>query len=191
MADKSPDPIDKPPPDIKPPEQKPPDAKPPEQKPAAKPEEKKVARLGLFKPVPQENLLARTLFSGNPDYALPQVSHDGKWLAHLQAVDGVMNVWLGSFDEPEKSKPLTDVKDRPLRNFFWAYDNKTILYSKDSGGNENFHIYAVDINATALEETLGELAAAEQVTHERVLCLARDVWTDVRIPVRAHGHKAK
>src|SRR5262245_39290860 len=108
-------------------------------------EEKKVARLGLFKPVPQDNLLARTLFSGNPTYALPLVSPDGKFLAHLQAVEGVMNIWLAPFDEQEKAQALTTVKDRPLRQFFWAYDSKTILYMQDAAGNENFHIYAVDI----------------------------------------------
>lgn len=110
-----------------------------------KEEKKEPERLGLFKPVVQDNLLARTLFTGNPTYAQPRVSPDGKWIAHLEAVDGVMNLWVGPFDQPDKAQPLTQIKDRPLNNFSWTYDSRSILYRKDSGGNENFHLYAVDI----------------------------------------------
>lgn len=112
---------------------------------APKEEKKEPERLGLFKPVVQDNLLARTLFSGNPTYALPRVSPDGKWIAHLEAVDGVMNLWVGPFDQPDKAQPLTQIKDRPLNNYSWAYDSKSILFHKDSGGNENYHLHAVDL----------------------------------------------
>ena len=36
------------------------------------------------------------------------------------------------------------MKDRDLSAYFWK-ENRTILYVKDSGGDENFHIYAVDL----------------------------------------------
>ena len=37
-------------------------------------------------------------------------------------------------------------KDPPVRGYNWAYDSKHILYQQDTNGNENFHLYATDVD---------------------------------------------
>ena len=44
------------------------------------------------------------------------------------------------------AKPVTHEKDRPIGGYFWAYTNKHILYSQDDKGDENFHVYAVNLD---------------------------------------------
>ncbi len=87
------------------------------------------------------------------------MSHDGKRLAYLAPVDGVLNIWVGPIDDPAAAKPVTHEKDRPIEGYSWAYTNKHILYSQDDKGDENFHVYAVNLDTgetkdiTPLEQT--------------------------------------
>ncbi|TKD05198.1 alpha/beta hydrolase family protein [Polyangium fumosum] len=91
------------------------------------------------------SLIPRDVLFGNPDRASPQLSHDGKQLSFLAPVDGVMNVWVGPADDPSKAKPVTSDKVRGIRQYFWAYTNDHVLYVQDKGGDENWHLYAVDL----------------------------------------------
>src|SRR5262249_5836091 len=43
------------------------------------------------------------------------------------------------------AKPITNDQKRGIRQHFWAYDNRHVLYLQDSGGDENWHLYAVDV----------------------------------------------
>ncbi len=79
--------------------------------------------------------------------SLPQLSPDGRWVSYLAAVDGVMNLYVGPFDFPEKAQPVTKVTERPIRNYFWAYDSATLIYLMDKGGDENFHLHSVDVKS--------------------------------------------
>lgn len=93
------------------------------------------------------SLIAREVLFGNPDRAAPQLSPDGKQISFLAAVDGVMNVWVGPADDPSKAKPVTAEKTRGIRQYFWAYTNEHVLYVQDKGGDENWHVFAVDLKA--------------------------------------------
>ena len=42
---------------------------------------------------------------------------------------------------------MTADTTRPVRGYFWSRDGKYILYVQDKGGDENWHIYAVDPQA--------------------------------------------
>jgi dipeptidyl aminopeptidase/acylaminoacyl peptidase len=89
-------------------------------------------------------LIERELFFDNPEIAGSQLSPDGKMISFLKANDGIMNIWVKSFDEPfEKARPLTASKE-PMSGYFWSYDGKYILFSYSKGGNENDNIYAVN-----------------------------------------------
>src|SRR5438067_652866 len=91
--------------------------------PSSKPAVQETATPTAVRPQPKadNSLPARKLFAGDPDYANVQVSPDGKYLSYLAEVEGVMNVWTAPIDQPEQAAALTSVKDRPLRNYFWAY----------------------------------------------------------------------
>ncbi len=92
-------------------------------------------------------LIARELIFGNPERAAPQLSPDGRRLAFLAPVDGVMNVWVGPAGDPSAAKPVTKDTHRGIREYFWAHTNQHILYVQDQGGDENWHVYATDLTS--------------------------------------------
>ena len=107
--------------------------------------------------IPREKLL------GNPDKASPRISPDGRRLAFLAPVEGVLNVWVGPIDKPDEARPVTHDKVRGIRIYQWAYDNRQIIYLQDVAGNENWHVYAVDLergqttDLTPLENVRAEI----------------------------------
>jgi dipeptidyl aminopeptidase/acylaminoacyl peptidase len=93
----------------------------------------------------QTGLIPRKLLFGNPDKASPAISHDGKQIAFLASVEGVMNVWVGPIDQPDDARPVSADKKRGIRIYFWAFTNEHILYLQDSDGDEDYHVYCVDL----------------------------------------------
>ena len=89
----------------------------------------------------QIELIPRTVLFGNPVKASPRISLDGKSLAYLAPVNDVLNVWVGEIGK-NNAQPITNDTDRGVRFYFWAADNQHILYIQDTGGNENWHLYA-------------------------------------------------
>ncbi len=95
-------------------------------------------------------LIPRSVLFGNPERAAPQLSPDGARLSYLAPVDGVLNVWVGPTDGPG-SQPVTHDRDRGVRVYAWAHDNRHILYLQDKGGDENWWLYRVDPTSGAEE----------------------------------------
>lgn len=96
-------------------------------------------------------LLDRQLFFGNPQIAGGQLSPDGQYISFMKPYKGIMNVWVKKFSEPfDKARPLTDSK-RPLYGYTWTEDGRYILFVKDSGGDENMNLFAVDPNAATAD----------------------------------------
>ncbi len=95
----------------------------------------------------EQPLIPRSVLFGNPDKAAPQLSPDGKLLAFLAARDGVLNVWLAPVDDLAAAKPITDDRRRGIRNYLWTYDSRFIAYIQDKDGDENWHIYVVDVQS--------------------------------------------
>lgn len=90
-------------------------------------------------------LIDREIFFDDPEISGGQLSPDGKYLSFIKKFKGTRNIWVKLTGEPfEKARPLTDDTNRPIRQYFWSRDGKYILYAQDKGGNENYHIYAVD-----------------------------------------------
>ncbi len=90
-------------------------------------------------------LIPRRLLFGNPDRASPAISPDGKRLAWLAPVDGVLNVWVAPVGELGSARAVTRDTKRGIRSFSWAYSGSHLLYSQDAGGDENWRVYAVDV----------------------------------------------
>ena len=119
-------------------------------------------------PRPDPSLLARNILFSNPDRARPLLSPDGKRIAYLSSVDGVLNVWVAPINDLAKAKPVTQDKKRGIRNYRWAFTNDHVLYMQDRDGDENWHIHAVDLKTnTDKDLTPGEGAQAriEAVSH--------------------------
>lgn len=92
-------------------------------------------------------LIPRHVLFGNPDKSSVQLSHDGKKLSYIAPVNGVLNVWVGPVDNPDAAKPVTNDTYRGIRSYFWAYTNDHVIYLQDKGGDENFHIYSVNLKS--------------------------------------------
>jgi dipeptidyl aminopeptidase/acylaminoacyl peptidase len=90
-------------------------------------------------------LIAREVLFGNPERAAGAISPDGQWLGFVAPRDGVLNVWVAPFAEPDKARPVTNDRKRGIRGFSFAYDGKHLLYAQDEGGDENFQVFAVDL----------------------------------------------
>ena len=97
-------------------------------------------------------LIDRELLFGNPEIAGAQLSPDGKFIAFLKPWKDTRNVWVKKTTEPFSSaRLLTTETRRPIPNYFWTRDGKSILYVKDNDGDENFNLYAVDPAAPAAQ----------------------------------------
>ncbi len=90
-------------------------------------------------------LIPRDVLFGNPQRAQARLSPDGKYLSFVAPVDDVLNVWVGPADDMSQAKPVTQEKVRPVRSHDWTYDSKHILYPQDTNGNENFHLFATNV----------------------------------------------
>ena len=95
-------------------------------------------------------LIDREVFFGDPEISGAQVSPDGQYLTfrkpYAAGPDGndVVNVWVKGLDEPfDAARPLTD-DERPVPGYFWSEDGRYVLYVQDTGGDENYHVWAVD-----------------------------------------------
>ncbi len=92
-------------------------------------------------------LIPREVLFGNPEKAQPRLSPDGRRLAYLAPVDGILNVWVGPVGSTvgsEDYRPVTQDRLRGIRIYFWAEDNEHIVYLQDVGGNEDWRIHATD-----------------------------------------------
>jgi dipeptidyl aminopeptidase/acylaminoacyl peptidase len=98
-------------------------------------------------------VIPRSALFGNPEKTQARISPDGKYISFIAPVNGVLNVWVGPRNEPSAAKAVTNDAKRGIRQHFWAFDNKHVLYLQDDGGDENWHVYAVDV-ATATAKDL-------------------------------------
>jgi dipeptidyl aminopeptidase/acylaminoacyl peptidase len=90
-------------------------------------------------------LIPREVLFGNPEKAGVQISPDGKYLAYLAPDDkNVLQVWVKPVVGGEAKKVTSDEK-RGIRQYFWPHDGKHILYLQDTGGDENFHLFASEL----------------------------------------------
>ena len=92
-------------------------------------------------------LIARSVLFGNPERTLGSISPDGKWLGYIAPRDGVLNVYVAPFDAPDQARPVTQDTLRGIRNFNFAYTGNHVLYAQDVGGDENFQVFAVDLDS--------------------------------------------
>jgi dipeptidyl aminopeptidase/acylaminoacyl peptidase len=99
-------------------------------------------------------IIPRDTLFGNPQNTGPQISPDGKSIAYLRPDEkNVLQVWVyATENKPQSAVAITQDAKRGIREFFWAYDNKHLLYLQDKGGDENFHLFAVDVAAKTTRE---------------------------------------
>lgn len=95
--------------------------------------------------------ILRDVIFGNPQKQLPLVSPDGTRLAYLAPEHGVLNVWVRTVGKQDDT-PLTREGHRPIFLYRWAEDAEHILYLQDSDGDENWHVYSIDLKTKMIRD---------------------------------------
>ncbi|MGD0117426.1 MAG: S9 family peptidase [Candidatus Binatus sp.] len=120
-------------------------------------------------------LIPRDALLGNPERATPRIAPDGKRLAWRAPDDhGILQVWVQTIGKHD-ARAVTADKSRGIQSYGWAFDSKTILYSQDAAGDENFHLFAVDLDShnvrdlTPWQGVRAEFVAANPKFPDRIL----------------------
>src|SRR5687768_13437649 len=108
-------------------------------------------------------VIPRSALFGNPEKTQARISPDGSYISFIAPRDGVLNVWVGPRSDPSAAKPVTNDTKRGIRQHFWAYDNKHVLFIQDEGGDENWHLYATDVIAGTTKDLTPYKGIAAQV----------------------------
>jgi dipeptidyl aminopeptidase/acylaminoacyl peptidase len=98
------------------------------------------------------SLIPRKVLFGNPERTAPMVSPDGSKIAFTAAVDGVMNLWVAPTDDIDDAEAVTNETKRPIQKYWWAKNGTHLLYMQDQQGEENYHVYAVDIEESTTKD---------------------------------------
>lgn len=83
-------------------------------------------------------------FFRNPDKTGFSISPDGKHVAFLYPWESRLNVHVQAIGSDKETR-VTSAKERDIAGYFWANNNR-LVYVQDKGGDENYRLYAVDIN---------------------------------------------
>jgi len=110
-------------------------------------------------------LIDRELLFGNPERWQGRLSPDGEKMSFLAPLNGVMNVWVAPVGEFKAATAVTKDTGRGIRQHFWGMDSQHLLYIRDNNGDENWHLYSVDLESdkttdlTPFEEISARLLA--------------------------------
>ncbi|SDU47019.1 S9 family peptidase [Jiangella alkaliphila] len=84
----------------------------------------------------------------DPEFSGASISPDGTRIGYLAPWSGRTNVWVCGIDE-EHADAVCVTRDgrRGIRRYFWTDDPRWLLYLQDTDGNEDWHLYRVDLGA--------------------------------------------
>jgi len=85
-------------------------------------------------------------FFRNPTKVSFKLSPNGEYLAFMQPWEKRLNVHVQKIGDSKISR-ITDATARDIAGFGWA-NNERIVYVMDKGGDENFKLYAVNIDGS-------------------------------------------
>jgi dipeptidyl aminopeptidase/acylaminoacyl peptidase len=119
-----------------------------------------LAPVPALQAAPAQQVPLRDFFK-NPEQTGHQVSPDGKYLSWLAPYERRLNVYVRPLAGGEATRATSETA-RDIAGYFWKGDR--ILYVKDFGGDENFHVVSVDSKGGDLKDlTPGEKVRAQIV----------------------------
>ena len=127
------------------------------------------------KPLNDTPLIERAKLFGNPSKTQGRLSPDGKWISWIAPSNGVLNIWVAPAADPAHARVLTQEKERPIRQHFWAPDSSMILFLNDRGGDEDFLLYGVSAEGgvprllTDFKKTTVQVVGISERHPERIL----------------------
>ncbi|GAC68441.1 S9 family peptidase [Gordonia soli] len=103
-------------------------------------------------PTPQTSastLIPLTDFFDSPTRIGAVISPDGSRYAFLAPWHNRLNVWIQDLDSDAEPHCVTADDNRSVSRFRWTDDPRWLLYQQDSNGDENWHVYRVDLDDPA------------------------------------------
>ncbi|MEO5674705.1 MAG: S9 family peptidase [Chitinophagales bacterium] len=82
-------------------------------------------------------------FFRNPEKTRFQISSNGDFLSYMAPWENRLNVFTKGINSGDLHQ-VTKEKDRSVAGYFWGSNNR-IVFLKDKGGDENFHLYSVSV----------------------------------------------
>jgi len=83
-------------------------------------------------------------FFRNSEKTSFKISPNGKYVSYMGPFENRMNLFIQKIGE-DKATRITNETDRDIAGYLWANDNR-LVFAKDDGGDENYHLHAVDID---------------------------------------------
>jgi dipeptidyl aminopeptidase/acylaminoacyl peptidase len=111
-------------------------------------------------PATETQLIARDALFGNPEKTQARISPDGRHLSWIAPRDGVLNVWVAPIGDAAAARPITNDRQRGIRQHFWMPNGTHVLYLQDQGGDENWRVHGVEI-ASGTDRDLTPLAGVQ------------------------------
>jgi dipeptidyl aminopeptidase/acylaminoacyl peptidase len=95
----------------------------------------------------QAPLIPRRVLFDNPAKTDPQISPDGKYLSYLAPDrNDVLQIWLRSVHGND-DRQLSAESKRGIRHYTWSYDTRHLLFARETDGDENWQIIAIDMES--------------------------------------------
>src|SRR5215212_86815 len=85
-------------------------------------------------------------FFRNPVKVSYSLSPNGEYLAFMQPWEDRLNIFVEKIGTGQATR-ITSAKARDISGYAWKGDNR-IVYIQDTGGDENFRLYAVSIDGS-------------------------------------------
>jgi dipeptidyl aminopeptidase/acylaminoacyl peptidase len=95
-------------------------------------------------------LIPMTHFFKNPAITDVTLSPDGEHIAFLMPWKRRLNVFVRRTGD-SNARRITHAQARDIVGYAWG-NNRRIVYVQDNGGDENFRLYAVDIDGSGFKE---------------------------------------
>ncbi|KGR83689.1 S9 family peptidase [Lysinibacillus boronitolerans] len=118
-------------------------------------------------------------FMKNPGNFGYELSPDGNYITYSSAWENRANVFVKKMNDDSEPVRVSNSKDRDVAGFFWKDNN--LLYLKDKGGDENFHIYSTTFNGSEEKDltpypnvTVGVLSGLQGVKDEILIMMNKE-----------------
>ncbi|MEE2039523.1 S9 family peptidase [Nocardiopsis sp. CT-R113] len=86
-----------------------------------------------------------------PERSGASISRDGARIAFLAPWKNRLNIWVQDLDGADEPRCVTADETRSVQNYEWTDDPRWLLYTQDSGGDENWHLFRVDLDTPGSE----------------------------------------
>jgi dipeptidyl aminopeptidase/acylaminoacyl peptidase len=91
-----------------------------------------------------ELISVEDLFSA-PERTAATISPDGTRIAYLAPWQNRLNIWVQDVDDDATARCVTADETRSVYIYRWTDNPRWMLYMQDSGGDENWHVYRIDL----------------------------------------------